>query len=144
MRLALIERLIGAVQQRLGGVAPALPEPAMPMVMVMLSLPGARLMTNGVVSMLWRRRSAIVIGEGDVGIGHHHHEFLAAIAAGQIDAAHIGGDAAGEFLQHFVADVVAVGVVDRLEVVDVHDDEGERLARSSWRLRSDCRDGALM
>ena len=29
----------------------------MPMEMVMLSLPGARLISIGVVSMLWRRRS---------------------------------------------------------------------------------------
>ena len=68
------------------------------------------------------------IGKGDIGVGHHHHEFLAAIAAGQIDAAHIGGDAAGEFLQHLVADVMAMGVVDRLEIIDVHDHESQRLA----------------
>ena len=100
----------------------------MPMLIVMIELAGRAADPNGVVSMLLRRRSATRIGEGDVGVGHHHDEFLAAIAAGQIDPADIGGDAAGEFAQHFVADVVAVGVVDRLEVVDVHDEEGERLA----------------
>ena len=82
-------------------------------------------------------------GKGHVGVGHHHHEFLAAIAAGQVDAAHIGGDAGGEFLQHLVADVMAIGVVDLLEEIDVHDDEGERAAVllgavqtrvSRWRL----------
>jgi hypothetical protein len=45
------------VQQLVGGVvAPS--DAAMPMLIVMLSLCGARLMVNGVVSTLWRRRSA--------------------------------------------------------------------------------------
>ena len=34
----------------------------------------------------------------------------------------------GELLQHLVADVMAMGVVDLLEEVDVHDDKGQRAA----------------
>ena len=111
-------------------------EPAMPMLIVMLSLPGARLIAIG------RRLDALAQAFGDregkrhIGVGHDDDEFLAAIAAGQIDAADIGGDAVGEFLEHFVADVVAVAVIDRLEVVDVENEEGERLARAAGRLDS--------
>ncbi len=100
----------------------------MPIEIVTLSVPGSRLMTEGIGLDRFAQTLGDGIGEGDVGIGHDDHEFLAAIAAGQIDAAHIGRNPAGEFAQHLVADVVAMGVVDRLEEVDVHDQEGERLA----------------
>jgi len=101
---------------------------AIPMEMVMFKAPGARLIFTGVVSIDWRRPFGNAVGERRVGVGHHHHEFLAAIAAGQVDAAHIGADAGGEFLQHLIADIMAVGVVDLLEEVDVHDDIGQRAA----------------
>ena len=68
------------------------------------------------------------ISVGHIGFRHHHNEFFAAEAAGQIDPAHVGSDASGKFLQYFIADVVAMIVVDRLEEIDVHHDEGERLA----------------
>ena len=58
---------------------------------------------------------------GLVGIGQQHDEFLAAVTAGEIDAADRLADAHGEFAQHVVAGVVAEAVVDRLEVIDVDD-----------------------
>jgi len=69
----------------------------MPIEIVRLRMLGALLMRNGVVSDALAQPFGYRIGELDIGVRHHHHEFLAAIAAGQIDAAHIGGDTAGEF-----------------------------------------------
>ena len=53
------------------------------------------------------------------GIGHHHHELLPAIATGQIDGPHVGGQAHRELQQNLVADIVAVAVIDLFEVIDV-------------------------
>ncbi len=47
-------------------------------------------------------------GDVQVGLRHHDHEFLAAIAAGEIDAADRLADAHREFAQHVVAGVVAI------------------------------------
>ena len=68
------------------------------------------------------------LGVLDGGVGHHDHEFLAAIAARQVDGADIGSQAHRELAQHLVADVVAVAVVDLLEVVDVDQQAGHRVA----------------
>ena len=46
----------------------------------------------------------------------------------QIDAAHIRRDALRELLQHLIARIVPVRVVDRLEIIDVEDEERDRLA----------------
>ncbi len=54
------------------------------------------------------------LGLPEIGIGHQHHELLAAEAAGEIDAADVAPQALREFLEHRVADIVAVIVVDRL------------------------------
>jgi len=52
-----IEGLIGATKESLAvSVGPS--EPAIPMLMVMFSVPGARLTANGVASTLLRSRSA--------------------------------------------------------------------------------------
>ena len=68
------------------------------------------------------------LGVLDGGVGHHDHELLAAIAARQIDGADIGSQAHSKLSQHLVADVVAVAVVDLLEVVDVDQQAGDRVA----------------
>ena len=67
-------------------------------------------------------------GVFQVGVGHHHHELLAAVADGQVDGAHVRGQAHGELGQHLVADVVAEAVVDPLEVVDIDDQHRHGLA----------------
>ena len=59
-----------------------------------------------------------------------HGELLAAVAGGEAgrrlaDAA----DDAGDIAQHLVAGLVAPGVVEALEMVDVDDGQGQRLAR---------------
>ena len=67
-------------------------------------------------------------GDVQVGLRHHDDEFLAAVAARQIDATDRLADAHREFAQHVVAGVVAVAVVDRLEEVDVEHHHRQRLA----------------
>src|SRR5207249_7823482 len=57
-------------------------------------------------------------------------EFLAAIAAENVDGAQGGAAPLGQRAQHLIADVMAVLVVDGLEVVDVEQD------RKSTRLNS--------
>ena len=53
----------------------------------------------------------------------HHHEFVAAQARHGVALAHAGGQALGDLLQQQVADVVAEGVVERLEVVQVDEQQ---------------------
>ena len=75
------------------------------------------------------------LGVRQAGVRHDHHELLAAVAARQVDGAHIGGQPHGELAQHLVADVVAEAVVDLLEVVDVDHQRRHRLAaRARARL----------
>ena len=67
-------------------------------------------------------------GDRHVGFRHHDDEFLAAIAAGEIDIADRLADAQRELAQHIVAGIVAVAVVDRLEIIDVEHQHRDRLA----------------
>src|SRR4051812_7196751 len=46
-------------------------------------------------------------GDGHIGFRHDHHELLAAITAGEIDAADRLADAQREFTQHVVAGIMA-------------------------------------
>ena len=58
------------------------------------------------------------------------HQFVAAvIAVHDVGVPHAGPRQRGAFLQHLVADHVAIGIVHRLEMVDVDDEQadGERL-----------------
>ena len=59
----------------------------------------------------------------DVGLGEDQHEFLAAVAADDVARPQVAGEDLGDAAQDDVAALVAVGVVDHLEVVDV--DEGD-------------------
>ena len=85
-------------------------------------------MANGSVAMRRRSRSATMVATAMSVSGITMHEFLAAVAAGEIDVADRLADAQREFAQHVVAGVVAVAVVDRLEVVDVEHQHRDRLA----------------
>src|ERR1035437_6018603 len=64
------------------------------------------------------------IGRG--GVRHDHDELLAAVAGGEVDAPDAVVERLREGGEHDVADRVALGVVDPLEVVEVDDEDGER------------------
>ena len=80
-------------------------------------------------------------GALDVGLGQHHRQLLAAVAGRLVDVARQVAQHAGHRGQHLVALLVAVLVVDPLEVVDVEHHEAERAleaaARSISRSRID-------
>ena len=65
-----------------------------------------------------------------VGLDEQHGELLAAEPRRDVDHAHAFPQAVGEGPQHLVPDLVAVPVVDALEVVEVGEDERERLAEA--------------
>src|SRR5947209_4518002 len=122
-----IERLIRPVQQLLG--------------VVVATLGGGDADADGDVQLVWGpadgewrglHTAAQPFGNGsselDVGVRHHHDKFLTAIAAGEIYAAHVRGNATRKLPQHFIAAVVTVIVVDRLEVVDIEDEKRDRPA----------------
>ncbi len=71
-----------------------------------------------------------------IGVGHDNNELLSAVAASKIGTAHGRADAPREFLQHFIAGVMPIGVVDMLEAVNVRDTDRERTARAAARLNS--------
>ena len=54
-------------------------------------------------------------------LGQHDDEFLAAIAGDEIEAANMTRDARGDFLQHGIAGLMAVAVIDALEPVDIEE-----------------------
>src|SRR5260221_665965 len=54
------------------------------------------------------------------------HELVSAQARDDVALAHAGDQALGGFLQHPVAELVAEGVVDVLEAVDVHEEQRHR------------------
>ena len=68
------------------------------MLTVTLTSAAGALIRNGVTSMLLRRRSATVQARF-VGFGHHDHEFLAAVTAGEIDSANVFRDAARDSIR---------------------------------------------
>src|SRR5437588_11857976 len=74
-----------------------------------------------------RQRLAEVAG------GKDHAELLAAVAVGDAAAAHLRQARADE-LEHLVADIVTVGVVELLEVVDVDHGDGVALAEAAQAL----------
>jgi hypothetical protein len=76
--------------------------------------------------MLPRSRSASRRGAVELGAAEQRHELLSAEAEDGVAAAHAGGEAPGETPQHGVAELVAVPVVDPLEVVAVHHPQRQR------------------
>ena len=65
---------------------------------------------------------------GEVGLGEDQRELLAAVAAGEVDLADAAEQDLADRAQDRVAGLVAMGVVDLLEVVEVEEDERERVA----------------
>src|SRR3546814_17919608 len=66
----------------------------------------------------------------DIGLRHHDDEFLAAVARHQVDVAHAPRYPLGQLDQHLAAALVAVAVVDALELVDVEHQHRYRLHRT--------------
>ena len=63
-----------------------------------------------------------------VGLGEDQRELLAAVSTGEVDLAHAAEQELPDGAQDRVAGLVAMGVVDLLEVVEVEEDERERVA----------------
>ena len=59
------------------------------------------------------------LGHGGVGLGEHEGKFVAADAGGQVAFAGGGGEGAAQGHEGCVAGLVAVGVVDGFEAVEV-------------------------
>src|SRR3546814_4658291 len=72
----------------------------------------------------------------DIGVRHHDDEFLAAVARHQVDVAHAPRYPLGQLDQHLVAALVAVAVVDALELVrsEEHTSELQSLMRISYAV----------
>ncbi len=68
------------------------------------------------------------------GLGQDQHELLAPVATERVADAHPVGHEVGELAQHGVAGVVPVGVVDRLEAIDVDEGDAERLVMADRSL----------
>jgi hypothetical protein len=64
-------------------------------------------------------------GRLEVGVGEHEHEFVAADPRDRGVGVREGGQAAPDLLQGLVAGLVAVGVVDFLEVVEVDEQRAD-------------------
>ncbi|MNU81586.1 hypothetical protein D3C71_712520 [compost metagenome] len=66
----------------------------------------------------------------------HHHELLAAVAEQVVAATGLLAEQGGNVLQRAVASVVAVAIVDRLEVIEVQQQQRERrvVARGQFDL----------
>ena len=75
-----------------------------------------------------------VVGALEVGARENDGQLLAAVAGGLVDLARGLAQHAGHLAQHEVALLVAVGVVDVLEVVEVEQDEAHRLAEALGAL----------
>src|SRR4051812_22684298 len=69
-----------------------------------------------------------------IGLGQDHGHFLAAVARGLVDVARQLSQHARDLAQDDVSLLVAVGVVDRLEVVDVEHDQRDRLVEAAGTL----------
>ena len=62
-------------------------------------------------------------------VAEHDHEFVAAHADHDVAVAHAGAQPARDFLQELVAGLMAAGVVDVLEAVEVQEHDAEHLIR---------------
>ena len=62
------------------------------------------------------------------GFGHQHHELLAAHATDNIDAAQRIAQDLAQFPQNGVTRLVAIGIVDVFEAIDIEHEQGKRMA----------------
>ena len=82
------------------------------------------------------RAQALGAGDSTVGVAGRHDdcELLAAVAGRHIAGSERGRQRPADLAQHLVANLVSVRVVDVLEVVDVEQGEGHRLAGAERAL----------
>ena len=76
------------------------------------------------------RRSRSITGTADCDgrVRQHQHELLAAVAADLVVAAEVADEVVGDGAEHLVAGLVAEGVVDGLEVVEIDHADAAGLA----------------
>ena len=74
------------------------------------------------------------LGVGERRSREHHEELLAAEAVGEVEGAQLLAQRVGDVDEDRVAALVAVLVVDGLEVVEVGHDHADRLARERGLL----------
>src|SRR5687768_16885157 len=69
-----------------------------------------------------------LLAADQIRLGEQDGELLPAVADGEVEVADVLAEHVGEAPQHLVSGLVAVAVVDLLEVVEVGEHEGERVA----------------
>ncbi len=79
-------------------------------------------------------RSATCAGHVPCRPWHHDRELFAAVAGAQVEDAHASPKQIGDVAQGPIALEVTEGVVDALEVVDVHHEEREVLLLAAGAL----------
>ncbi len=94
----------------------------------MFSVPPSAPALNGLLAIDFADALGNFLRQMQFGCGQDDDEFLAAHAAGHVDVPDILADARGQFLQHLVAHVMAVGVIHRLEEIHVDGQRRKRLA----------------
>ena len=67
-------------------------------------------------------------GLGQVGLGQHQGHLIAAKAGQEVGGAQVFGQDGGHLAEHIIASLVAIGIVDQLEPVQVHHDDAEGVA----------------
>src|SRR3954451_7796444 len=70
-------------------------------------------------------------GAGAIGVRQHHDELLATAAAGEVAAAQLAAHEGAQCREDLVAALVAEGVVDLLEVIEVQQDRRHRRQRAA-------------
>ena len=133
-RLGRVQRGVGVADQRVEPehVALAAGHAALS-VTETTSLSGSRISVaaDDPAQLLGERR-----GRVGVGLGQDDEELLAAVAAGEVDDADVGGQQLRDVAQDDVAGGMAVRVVEPLEVVEVDEDQRQRPAVAGARASS--------
>ena len=106
------------------GRAVAEPATAAPMLMVIARWPPGH--GTGRAATAFRSRSAATHAPSRSVSGNRDRELLAADPRGHVGLARARAAKARDRDDRLVADIVAVGVIDRLEVIDIEHDERER------------------
>ena len=66
-----------------------------------------------------------------IGSRHENHEFITAVSADDVDVlTQLLRNLFGKFHEHIIPDHMAEGIVDILEIIDVHEDDAEISGRA--------------
>lgn len=124
--LGLVEGLVGPFEDGRQRLAPAVAE-GQADTDRQVAHAGKGRMAHGQADLLRHEPAFLAVA----GFGHQHDEFLAAEPGDEIRGAHAAGDEARQVPQHRIARLVAVRVVDALEMVRIHDHQREPVAEFS-------------